>query len=101
MRSLLPVSVTTGVVALVIACSSRVDGAAFHRSSLPQIKSSWFGLADSTQSVVSVPRGGASQADQEETKEEAEPEVLYLPGLLDVELKKTTQVKLRRCCGIS
>jgi len=91
MRSLLPVRVTTGVVALVITCSSWVDGAAFHRNSILQLKPTWFGLADSIQSAVSVPRGGASEAEQQETKEEAEPEILYLPGLLDVELKKTTQ----------
>jgi hypothetical protein len=93
MRSLLPVSVTTGVVALVFTCASWADGAAFHRNSLPQLKS--FGLADSIQSAVSVPRGGDSEAEQEEKTETPEPEILYLPGLLDVELKKTTQVKFQ------
>lgn len=66
-------------------CSPWVDGAAFHRNSLSAVKSSsWFGRGDTAQSVVSILRGG-----DEEAAEVAE--TLYLPGLLDVELKKTNQ----------
>jgi len=51
--------------------------------------STFFGGARRTScSVIDLPRGG------EEVAEVAEPEVLYLPGLLDVELKKSKQVSL-------
>ena len=39
--------------------------------------------------IAKIPRGGADAAEEEA---DAAPEVLYLPGLLDVELKKSSQV---------
>ncbi len=92
MRSLLPVSLLAGVTSISL-CFTWVDGAAFHRNSLSPLASSWFGLPDSLDIIKSLPRGGAD-APTEESKEEAL-EVLYLPGLVDVELKKSTQVSVR------
>jgi hypothetical protein len=85
MRSLLPVSLVAGV-ASVLVCSSWVDGAAFQRNSLSAVKTSLFGLGDTAQSIGNFPRGG-----EEEVVEE--PETLYLPGLVDVEVKRSNQVR--------
>lgn len=90
MRSLLPVSLVAGVASIFL-CFPSANGAAFHRNSLSSLTSSWLGRTDLAQFTGGLPRGGAD-ATVEETKE-AEAEVLYLPGLLDVELKKSTQVR--------
>ena len=44
--------------------------------------------------IDSVPRGGADEGDDDSEDEAAETEVLYLPGLLDVELVASDQVSL-------
>jgi hypothetical protein len=67
------------------------EGAPFQRS---RSLSKFFGLAEPTPfSILDLPRGG------EEVVVDAEPEVLYLPGLLDVELKKSKQVSFSRGPG--
>lgn len=68
----------------LLLCDEGVAGAAFHRNSISAHKSSTFGRIGT---IAKIPRGGADAAVEEE-----EPEVLYLPGLLDVELKKSSQV---------
>lgn len=80
MRSLLPANILAGLALLCL----RAEGAPFHRSG---VATRFFGFAEqSTSSVAQVPRGG------EEAVVEEEPEILYLPGLLDVALKKSKQV---------
>lgn len=78
---ILPVNLLAG---LALLCA-RATGAPFQRSS--SVSTTFFGGAKTTAfSILDLPRGG------EEVVAEAEPEVLYLPGLLDVELKKSKQV---------
>jgi hypothetical protein len=84
MHSLLPVSLLAGAASLLL-CSSWAEGAAFHRNSLSAVK---FGLADTAQSIGNFPRGGDEEAVEE-------PEILYLPGLLDLEVKKSSQVRFQ------
>lgn len=68
---------------LALLCAT-ATGAPFQRSS--SVSTTFFGGAKTTAfSILDLPRGG------EEVVTEAEPEVLYLPGLLDVELKKSKQ----------
>jgi hypothetical protein len=71
---------------------SSADGASFHRNSLSfsalSDKSTFFGLS---KTVSKWPRGGA-----EAEAEEPEAEVLYLPGLLDVDIVKSSQVRYLR-----
>lgn len=85
MRLLLPASFLASIPALMLA-SEGVDGAAFHRNSILTHKVPTFGRIGT---IAKIPRGGADAAVEEA---EAPPEVLYLPGLLDVELKKSSRV---------
>jgi len=78
---ILPVNLLAGVALLCVTAT----GAPFQRTS--SLVTTFFGGAKPTAfSILDLPRGG------EEVVADAEPEVLYLPGLLDVELKKTKQV---------
>jgi len=90
MRALLPASFLLAGLASILLSTPSADGAAFHRNSLSSIQSSVFGLGHTTpRTIAKLPRGG----DDEKVEEVEENEVLYLPGLLDVEIKKTTQVR--------
>lgn len=85
MLSLLPVNLLAGFALL---CAT-AEGAPFHRSGS---LSRYFSRATTTPfSILDLPRGG------EDVVPEEEPEVLYLPGLLDVELKKSKQVSWTIC----
>jgi hypothetical protein len=73
---------------LLLAASSillSADGAVFQRNSLST--RNVFGLSTT---IPNIPRGGAELFGEEEEKE---PEVLYLPGLLDAELSKSDHVR--------
>jgi hypothetical protein len=73
---------------LLLAASSvllSADGAVFQRNSLST--RNLFGLSTT---IPKIPRGGAEIFGE---PEEEEPEVLYLPGLLDAELSKTDHVR--------
>ena len=78
---LLPVNL---LAAVALLCAT-ATGAPFQRSS--NLVATFFGGTKPTAlSILDLPRGG------EEVVTETEPEVLYLPGLLDVELKKSKHV---------
>jgi hypothetical protein len=91
----LPLSPFLAVVGVLIALQS-VDGSIFGRSvsaprrwTLGMRKQSAFGLARN------LARGGAvEEATEEGSKEESEPDELYLPGLLEAIMSRTTKVRL-------
>jgi hypothetical protein len=91
MRSFVAASLVLAVPTLLI-CNA--DGAIFGRSavtsSLMDVSTSSpsSGLFGLTKTVSRFPRGGA-----EEAVEEAEQEVLYLPGLLETVIERTKQVR--------
>lgn len=78
-----------GLLALPSLLWQHAEGATFHRNSvstslLSNARSNLFGVPK----LSKIPRGGA-----EEAIEESEPQSLYLPGLLDAELTKSSQVR--------
>jgi len=81
MRFFLSVSLCLAVPSLFF---ERANGAAFHRNSLSSanIQSDLFGVSK----LSKIPRGGA-----EDGVEGEEEQTLYLPGLLDAELTKSSQ----------
>lgn len=86
MRSFLSFSLLLAVPSLLLQSA---NGASFHRntlsvSSLSNTRSDLFGVSK----LSKIPRGGA-----EEATVEAEEQVLYLPGLLEAELTKSSQVR--------
>ena len=72
------------LIAAAATLFASTNGASFGRVSLPA-NARPFGV--NSDSVISVSRGGADEAE-----ETPEPETLYLPGLLDAELSKVDQV---------
>lgn len=91
MRSFVAASLVLAVPTLLF---SSADGAIFDRStvtsSLKDVATSSrsSGLFGLTKTVSRFPRGGA-----EEAVEEEEPEVLYLPGLLETAIERTKKVR--------
>lgn len=97
-----PLATPVGVVLLAALMGDRHSEGVQARSPAffqkPAVTS--FGMTDiaSThnelaQSIISsVPRGGAEEQNDESEDEAAETEILYLPGLLEVELTASDQV---------
>jgi hypothetical protein len=84
MKSFLSLSLLLAVPSLFL---QRANGATFHRNSLSvsNTRSDLFGVSK----LSKIPRGGAEDASGDE-----EEKTLYLPGLLDTELTKSSQVRI-------
>ena len=82
--------IPAGLLVALLSKYPEVEAAPFHRNSVSSLgrPTSSFGLQNVINSVTKLPRGGS-----DEGEETTEGEVLYLPGLLDVELKKSSQVR--------
>jgi len=99
-----PLTTPVGVVLLATLLGGRYEEGVQARSSpafIPRTTSTSFGVADITsshkslaQSIIdNIPRGGAEEEgnDEPEDEEAAEAEILYLPGLLEVQVIASDQ----------
>jgi hypothetical protein len=83
------------IAASTLAVNNRADASLAH-SSFALGHKAFFGL--SAQNVFNkIPRGGAQEETEAEVSEE--PQVLYLPGLLEASIVKNAQVRFI-CCYI-